>query len=127
MRDALGNFNPRSGGSGITESQHQTLDTLVHEIDENSFDEVTRSGGRVMQIITWDSPAKLLKIREEAVTRDSLGRVTQYQAIQYDGVGAVKETMTETYTRVCGRVTSVLRVRVPLCPSTLEKLRSSTR
>ncbi len=113
MRDALGNFNPRSGSSGITEAQHQALDTLVHAIDENSFDEVIRVNGLVMQVITWTSPAKTLKIREETLTRNSLGRITQYQAIQYDGVGAVKETLTETYTRVCGRVVSVTRVRTP--------------
>jgi hypothetical protein len=99
-------------GGGITEGQHQNLDTLVHEIDENSYDDVTRDvNDRVSNVTTWDSPAMLLKIREVQVTRNSLGRVTQLVTIQYDGFGAVKETLTETVSRTCSKVASITRVR----------------
>jgi hypothetical protein len=64
--DAAGVFDPRTGGSGITEPQHEALDTLTHDIDETSYDEVTYgSGSRVASYIVWASAAKLLKIREE--------------------------------------------------------------
>jgi hypothetical protein len=33
-RDVLGTFNLRSGGSGITEGQHETLRQLIHFIDD---------------------------------------------------------------------------------------------
>lgn len=101
-------------GGGITEPQHQLLRTLVHEIDANSYDVVTRVNDRVMQIVTWDSPAMLLKIREVNVTRDTIGRVITHQAKQYDIFGALKETLTETVARTsCGRIATINRVRVP--------------
>lgn len=99
-------------GGGITEGQHQLLDTLVHEIDENSYDVVTRDvNGRVSNVTTWASPALLLKIREVQTTRNSLGRIQQLVTIQYDGLGAVKETLTETVTRACDGIASITRVR----------------
>jgi hypothetical protein len=102
-----------TGGSGITEAQHQALDTLVHDIDENSYDEVTRVNGLISQIVTWDSPAKTLKIRDVVMTRNSLGRITQIVWTQYDALGAVKETLTEVLSRTCNRVSSITRTRVP--------------
>lgn len=126
-RDALGNMtfvDPVIGvtktltelaesGSGLTEPQHQALDTLTHQIDENSFDEVIRTNDRISQVITWTTPAKTLKIREVAFTRDGLGRVSQCTWTQYDGAGLIKETLTETLSRSCGRVTSIDRTRTP--------------
>jgi hypothetical protein len=100
-------------GSGITEAQHQNLDTLDHWVDENSYDELTRTGGKVTHIVVWDSPSKLIMIREELITRVS-GKVSQLVAKQYDrGTGLLKETMTEVYTRTGGKVTSITRTRVP--------------
>jgi hypothetical protein len=112
-RDSLGVFNLRSGGGGITEAEHQDLDTLVHAIAETSYDEVTRADGRISRVITWTSPAKLLKIREIAIVRDSIGRIAQCVWTQYDYTGAVKETMVETFARSCSSVSSVTRTRTP--------------
>lgn len=100
-----------AGGSGITESQHEGLDTLVHEIDENSYDEVTYTGSDVTSYIVWTSAAKTRKIREEQYTYGTGHRVSQCVTTQYDGTGAVKMTMTETYTYVNSRVNTVTRVK----------------
>jgi hypothetical protein len=97
-------------GSGITEGQHEGLDTLVHEIDETSFDEVIYTASFITQYIVWASPAKLLKIREEQYTY-SAGMVSQVVTIQYDGTGAVQMTMTEQYTYSGSRITSVTRTK----------------
>lgn len=111
FRDSLGIFNPRTGGSGITEGQHEILDTLVHEIDETSYDEVIYgSGNRVSAYIIWETAAKLKKIREEQYTYVG-GKVSQSVTIQYDGTGVAKMTMTETYTYSGNRVTSVTRTK----------------
>lgn len=100
-------------GTGITESQHQNLDTLNHWVDENSYDELTRVATRVTHVVVWDSPSKTIKIREELITRTA-GKVSQLVAKQYDRTtGLLKETMTEVYTRTGGRVTSISRTRVP--------------
>lgn len=108
MRDAAGVFDPRHG-SGITEEQHQHLDTLTHWIDQTSYDEVTRTGGKVTSIVTWDSIAKNYKIREEIISRVS-GKVSQVVTHQYDRItGDLKETLTETYVRSNGKVVNIVR------------------
>lgn len=97
-------------GGGITEAEHEALDTLVHEIDETSFDEVTYSGNKAMSYIVWTSAAKTLKIREEQYTYSG-NKVSQVVTTQYDGVGAVEMTMAETYTYSGSKVTSVTRTK----------------
>jgi hypothetical protein len=100
-----------SAGGGITESQHETLDTLVHDIDESSYDEVIYgSGNLVSTYIVWETAAKLKKIREEQYTYSG-SKVSQSVTIQYDGTGAVKMTMTEVYTYSGNKVTSVTRTK----------------
>jgi hypothetical protein len=110
MRDAVGIFDPRAG-TGITESQHEALDTLVHDIDETSYDEVTYSGSDVTFYIVWTSVAKTRKVREEQYTYGTGHRVSQAVTIQYDAAGAVKMTMTETYTYNSSRVDTVTRTK----------------
>lgn len=100
-----------SGGGGISEAEHEKLDTLVHDIDESSYDEVTYgSGNRVSTYIVWETAAKLKKIREEQYTYSG-NNVSQSVTIQYDGTGAVKMTMTEVYTYSGNKVTSVTRTQ----------------
>lgn len=105
-------INTTGGGSGggISESDHETLDTLVHEIDETSFDEHTYVRSKLSNVTTWSSSAKTLKIREEQYTY-SASKITQVVTIQYDNVGAVKMTVTETYTYSGNVIVSVTRVK----------------
>lgn len=113
-KDSIGVFNLRSGGSGITEGQHEGLDTLVHEIDETSFDEVIYTGNDITNYIVWTSPAKVLKIREELYTYNTSHRVTQLITIQYDASGVEKMRTTEVYTyTIANRVASITRTKVP--------------
>jgi len=101
-------------GSGITGPQHESLDTLVHELDETSYEEVTYgTGSNPSSWIVWTSNAKTLKIREEQYTYLSSGRVSQVVAIQYDGSGSEVMRTTEVYTYVNGRVSSIQRTKVP--------------
>ena len=114
MRDSLGSFNPRSGG-GISEAQHTNLDTLNHEINQTSYDEVTRVNGKVTRVSIWDSPLKSILIREDILTRSGIfGRVTQCVTNQYDrNTGALKETLTEVFARSGRSVISISRTRLP--------------
>lgn len=106
FRDALGIFNPRTGGSGITEGQHEVLDTLTHWIDETNWQEIVRSGGKITNVINWETDAKLKKIRECVIARSG-GKVSQLDAIQYDGAGAEKMRLTGVITRATGKVASI--------------------
>lgn len=83
----------------VTEADHENLDTLVHALSETSYTEVTRDGnGRVTDVIVWTSPAKTTKIRETTLTRTS-DRVSQVVSKQYNGSGALLQTLTEGITR----------------------------
>lgn len=108
MRDGTGPFNPRSGGAGITQSEHEALDTLVHDLAENSYVKVTRTSGQVTNVTVWASAAMLLKIREVAITRSG-GQVSQVVVTQYDsgGVAVSNQTITYSVTRSGGLVDSV--------------------
>jgi hypothetical protein len=106
LRDAVGDFDPRSGGGGITEAQHEVLDTLIHWISESNWQEFVRESGRVTSIIHWTDSGKTKKVRELLVTRSS-GRVSQIDVIQYDGSGVERQRLTGVITRASGRISSV--------------------
>jgi hypothetical protein len=99
-----------AGSSGITEGQHEVLDTLVHKLAEDSHVQVTRSGGKVSNITVWTNDTETTKIREFQITRTS-GKVSQIIVIQYDNTGAEDYRLTKTINRVSGKVDSVDVVR----------------
>lgn len=107
----MSKFVGRSGVAGIDETAHRELDQLVHDITENSFDEILKGVcGKIESYTTWTSPAKTLKIREQLISRDPLLRVSSVVTKQYDGLGIVVETLTETLARDSnGRVISITR------------------
>ena len=106
FRDSTGEFNPRTGGSGITEEQHEVLDTLVHLLDETNYFEVTRSAGKVVSAINWTNSGKTVKVREVAITR-SAGLITQVDVIQYNGSGVESMRFTGVISRSGGKVLSI--------------------
>lgn len=110
MRDAAGVFDPRTGGSGITEGQHRELDTLVHEVGETSYDEATYTGNQITAYIVWTSGDKVTKVREDLLTYSG-SRVTQVVSKQYDTLGVLKEQITEVYAYSGNNITSVTRTR----------------
>ena len=100
--DSQGVFELR----GITGGEHETLDTLVHRLAESAHLEIVRdAAGRVASSIYWIDAAHTTKVREEIVTRDVQGRVSQLEERQYDTVGLLKTTLSTTFTRdATGRV-----------------------
>lgn len=98
-----------SHASGISEQEHELLDTLIHNIAETNYAEITRSSGKITDFIIWETAAKLKKIREYNVTRTS-GRISSVVAKQYDSSGALKNTLTSTITRTSGRISSISEV-----------------
>lgn len=87
-----------TGGSGITEGQHDALDDLVHWLAETNYQEIVRSAGKVTNVINWTDSGKTVKIREMVITR-SAGKVSQLDFIQYDGSGTEKQRLTGVITR----------------------------
>lgn len=108
MRDGLGVFNPRGGG-GISEAQHELIDSLVHELAETMYTEITRSGGQVSDVVTWQTAAKLLRVRDVTITRSG-GQVSVVVERQYNAAGALVQTLTHTITRSSGQAASIATV-----------------
>ena len=92
-----GYIAPGSGGAGggITEGQHELLDTLVHKLSESYFKEFLYTGKDVTSIITWTDAGKTLKIREVALSY-TLKNLTGQVVTHYDGVGSTVATLTRT-------------------------------
>lgn len=97
-------------GGGLTEPQHEDLDTLAHWLVETSWDEVLYTGNKVQNVTTWDSPAKISKIRETQITY--LGnKVTQAIDIQY-ALGVETYRIVENFTYTGNKITAVTRTRI---------------
>lgn len=109
--DIVGVFDLRSG-AGISEAQHEDLDTLVHEIAESSFDEFVYTGNRVDNVTTWQTAAKLIKVRETALTY-SANKVTQSVTTHYDGAGVAiaGQIITEDYVYSGNKIDDVTRTQ----------------
>ena len=100
-----------SAGSGITEALHESLPTLVHEIDAPSYEEYAYDGSYVTGCIIWTDSGKTRKIREEQYVYTSSHRVSQVTTIQYDSGGIEKMRMVEAYTYANSRVSYVQRTK----------------
>lgn len=85
-----------SAGGGITEAQHEDLDTLVHNLSEDMFEEFIYTGARVDDIIVWTNSGKTTKIRETNFSYTA-NKVTTEVIKQYDSGGILKVTLTGTY------------------------------
>lgn len=106
------NISQIKGAFPDTGESHQLLNTLLHNIDENSYDEIIRINNKVSSIIIWTDETKVLKIREMQLTRGFNDRITQIITTQYNDLGAAVETLTETINRECGKVSSITRSRM---------------
>ncbi len=86
---------------------HENVDSLIHNLAETCFTELTRDGSnRVTNIIVWDSPSKVTKIRETNLTRTS-GRVSQIVRKQYNPGGTLVQTVTSVIARSGGRISTI--------------------
>ena len=92
--------------SGITESEHEDLDTLTHMLAEDCYTEYTYSGSKVTNIDVWDSVSKTTKIRDEAYTYTG-NKVNTLTSKQYDGTGSLLKTLTYTYSYSGSKISSV--------------------
>jgi len=116
--DQYGVFNLRqvgAGSDGITEQEHETLDTLVHNISEDSYDVITYVGSRVTNITSYEDSSLTKKIRDCDISYQPTSiRISQVVTRQYDAAGAVKDTETEDVGYdVYGRLKTIERSKTP--------------
>lgn len=100
--------------SGINESEHDGLDTLVHNISENHYEEWTYEGPfwrRPTNVTVYADETKVKKIREESVTYSGFVIKTA-TLIQYDENGNEKERLEEEATYSGFILRSISGVRI---------------
>jgi len=98
--------------SGISEPVHQGLDTLVHDISEDFFEEITYTGFKVTNVTDWTDFNKTIKIREQIFTYSGF-RVDTATTIQYDGAGVEVERLEEQFGYTGFKVTTISGTRTP--------------
>ena len=108
VKESGGAWEPFTGG-GLTPSQHEELDTLVHEIAEDAYTEYTYAGNQIDTIDIYTDVTKTLKIRDFTYTYSG-NRVQTETVRQYNAAGSVVKTMLYTYVYSSGRVASVIAV-----------------
>lgn len=94
-----------NGSPIVTDQRHKGLDQLVHNIAETGYVEYIYAGNTVTGIITWTDSGKTIKIREENYTYLG-GKVTIIENKQYDFLGVLSETLTETLNYTAGKLVS---------------------
>lgn len=101
------------GGGGFDEATHEVLDTLVHNLAEDLFSEVTYdSFFRITNITHWTDATKTLKVREQQATYVGLSRRIDVKTkIQYDELGVEVARTETTYTYSGLRIVSSTTVR----------------
>lgn len=107
FKDSTGVFDPRTGGSGISEAQHKTLRQLIHFIDSGpaegfasgAYLEILPSGNPFPTSEIWyTSAAKTDKIVELSTTYNSNKTIATEVWRVYDTDGStVLATITDTY------------------------------
>lgn len=112
--DAVGNgsWQSVSAVSGISSIQHENLDTLVHNLSENYFEEFIYTGSIITGNIVWTNSSKITKIRESIFTYSG-SNVVQEVSIQYNGSGVEVQRLTVDYTYSGSTIVSAMAVEAP--------------
>jgi len=93
-------------GGGITEPQHEALDTTTHDLSEDHYFDYTYSGNKVTNITAWATSSMTTKVREWQYTYSG-NKVQTETVIQYDGAGVEKYRLTATYSYSGNKVSNV--------------------
>jgi len=99
----------------ITQSGHEVLNTLAHDIIENSYDEISYNSNRtVSSMVSWDSSDKNTKIREESYTYStaSTKQVVSILTIQYNENGIEVNRLLETLNYDGNTISSITREKI---------------
>lgn len=93
--------------SGISLADHEIIDSLVHNLSEDSFQSIVRNpSGQVTDYNVFTSSSGVA-VRSTAITRNAEGEVIEVVENQHDVGGAIVQTLTTTVTRSGGQVVSI--------------------
>jgi len=107
--------NSDSGsGTGLTLEDHENIDSLVHNISEDTYSEVIRDvDNRVTEVNQYQFNGGPL-VRKVEINRDVAGQVTSTVERQYDGAGNLIQSLTTAVARDgSGSVVTITTDEVP--------------
>lgn len=98
-------------GGGLDESAHENIESLAHAVVSSSYDQMVYSSNRLTNYIVWADSGMSRKYREEILSYNGNGLVSQVIAVQYDDAGALKYALTESISYSGNNPTSITRTR----------------
>ena len=83
----------------ITSEDHETIDSLVHNLSEDLEITVNRNTQNQVTSVTADAAGSGISVRDVEITRNNQGQVIQTVEKQYDESGVLIQTLTTDITR----------------------------
>ena len=97
----------------ITLEDHETIDSLVHGLSEDSHTDINRNAQQQVINVSTLTTVTGTDVRSIDITRNVQGQVVQTLETQYDAGGAIIQTLTTTITRdSSGKVIDIDTVEV---------------
>jgi hypothetical protein len=112
IQGAIEELDSAITSGGITEPYHENIDSLVHNISEDSYENIIYDGNKVASITTYTNVSMTTKIREYQYTYIG-NKIYQQVAIQYDAAGVEIQRLTSTYAYNGNIVSSISNVETP--------------
>lgn len=95
---------------GMSPDTHRQLDQLVHDLDEDYYEEYTYVASKITNVTVWTTSGKTKKIREYAYTYSGI-KITQEVITQYDSDGNWSEKLTLAYVYTGAQISDITSVR----------------
>lgn len=107
VQGVLEDLDAAIDAGGLTEAQHEALDTLTHDLTESHTVTITKASGKVSQVLAEVTPGGTDIRKVDILTRTS-GKVSTLRVTQYAADGTtIKRQLDLTLNRTAGKVTSI--------------------
>jgi hypothetical protein len=110
LQSVIEDLDAAIGGNNVGDI-HEGLDTLAHNLCEDSYQTIEYSGKNVATITVFTDFSLVTRIRRQEFTYLGDGKILTETSIQYDESGIELYRVTDTYSYTGNRVTSVSSVR----------------
>jgi hypothetical protein len=87
-------------------ANHEDIDSLVHNLSEDYYEEFVYSSGKVTAVIAWQDSSREKKVRESIYTYTN-GKISHDADIQYNALGIEIQRLARDYTYSGSRLLSI--------------------
>jgi hypothetical protein len=104
-----------NNASGISSSQHEILDTLIHNIAEDGYSVITYSGNNIINYTIWTDSSMVTKIRDYTINytiSPCNQKIDQVVTKQYNNLGLVVQTLTENFVYSGNKIINITSTKI---------------